>query len=93
MCFFPSIFLFVATDQKVSRTIASDENCPPDNCPLDDYPPDNCLPENCPRGKLPPGKWPPQHKVPLENNCPHSIKLPSKSTMSEVRKIVYEYYN
>ena len=36
------IFEYVA---KGSRTIASEENCPPDDCP-----PGNCFPDSCPRG-------------------------------------------
>ena len=36
------IFEYVAEG---SRTIASEENCPPDDCP-----PGNCLPDSCPRG-------------------------------------------
>ena len=45
--------------------------------------------ENCPQGKLTPGQLPPHHIISLENNCPHSSKLPSKSTTSELKKTMY----
>ena len=55
-----------------SRTIASEENCPPDDCP-----PGNCLPDSCPRGKLPPRKIAPQTNA-LEDNCPLGKLPPAK---------------
>ena len=47
------------------RTIALEENCPPDNCSLDDCPPpDYWPPDNCSRGKLPPRQLPPRKIAP-----------------------------
>ena len=82
---FSKFSYFTKGFKKGSRTIAPEENCPPDNCLLDDCPPDNCpqtiTPEdNCPRGKLPPDNYPPQHKSFPENSCPQSSNFPSNST-------------
>ena len=57
---------------------------PPDNCPHTIFPEENCL-----QGKVSPRQLPPHHKIPLENNCPHSSKLPSESTTSELKKTVH----
>ena len=73
----------------VSGQLPPPDNWPPDNCLLDDCPLDNCPPDNCPQGKLSPGQLPPHHKISVENNCPHSSKFPSKSTMSELRKTMH----
>ena len=64
----------IAPGQLSPRIIALEENCPPDNCPP---------------GKFSAGKLPPHHKVYPKNNHPHSSKLPSESTMSELRKTMH----
>ena len=67
------------------RTIASNENCPPDNYPPDDCPTNNCLPDSGPWGKLPSYYCsqiiipkiiaPPPPRQYLPRNCPQG-KLP-----------------
>ena len=75
------IFEYVAEG---SRTIASEENYPPDDCRV--IVSQTVAPEdNCPLGKLPPGKLLLHHKISSENNFPHS----SERNTSELRKTMH----
>ena len=80
----------IAPGQLHLRISAPNENFSPDYWP----PPaitleENWPPGNCPRGKLLPGKLPTHYKISLENNCPHSRKSPSASTMRELRQTIH----
>ena len=77
------------------------DTCPLDDCPTPriiapkQFSPRKIAPctiapkENCLQGKVSPRQLPPHHKIPLENNCSHSSKLPLKSTTSELKKTMH----
>ena len=85
---FSKFSYFTKGFKKGSRTIAPEENCPPDNCLLDDCPPDNCprtiSPEdNCPRGNCP------RTITPLNIKVSPKIVAPSQAISPQT---VLEYY-